>query len=216
MSFWNAFSTCWPPGQGGCVVWWDAWAAVGTIGAAVIALWLGLQPVFGRRRHAKAVARIAGIRLGIQILHLGASCHLAKSITTASHYNATRINAEHCDSKPLALLIPYFDVLPRSLINLLAECISDIDTLHALLDKGSYWPPKSPPPTVKLSGLLDGLFSKMTATHAALCKYVGVPLPDLHQPTASMGKGLSDLADLAELAGWEESVTRQHILGRRT
>lgn len=37
MSWWKAFSTCWPPGQDGCVVWWDAWAASGAMVAAGIA-----------------------------------------------------------------------------------------------------------------------------------------------------------------------------------
>lgn len=37
MSWWNAVSTCWPPGEAGCVVWWDAWAAGGALIAAGIA-----------------------------------------------------------------------------------------------------------------------------------------------------------------------------------
>lgn len=37
MNWWNAVSTCWPPGVGGCVAWWDAWSVLVAIIAALIA-----------------------------------------------------------------------------------------------------------------------------------------------------------------------------------
>lgn len=215
MSWWNAVSTCWPPGQGDCVVWWDAWAAVGTIGAAVIALWFGLAPVRGHRRRAKVVGKIAGIRLGIQMLHLGASCELAARIVNASDYNACRINAEHCDSRPLMELVPFFDVMPKKLSAAIADCIADIDTLHALLAKGSYLLPGSPAPSVDVGGMLQGLFQKMRETHGALAKWVGMPAGNWIAAIKEMGESLARVAQLAEIAKWSEQDMRGHILGRR-
>lgn len=37
MNWWNAVSTCWPPGVDGCVAWWDAWSVLVATIAAVIA-----------------------------------------------------------------------------------------------------------------------------------------------------------------------------------
>lgn len=37
MSWWNAVSTCWTPGQNGCVIWWDAWMVVTAIAALAVA-----------------------------------------------------------------------------------------------------------------------------------------------------------------------------------
>lgn len=48
MSWWNGLSTCWPPGEGDCVVWWDAWAALfggssaGIAIAALVVSWIGI------------------------------------------------------------------------------------------------------------------------------------------------------------------------------
>ncbi|WP_041864557.1 hypothetical protein [Stenotrophomonas maltophilia] len=48
MSWWNGLSTCWPPGEGDCVVWWDAWAALfggsaaGIAIAALVVAWIGI------------------------------------------------------------------------------------------------------------------------------------------------------------------------------
>lgn len=41
MDWWFGFSQCWPPGQDGCVVWWDAWAAVGAWAAVITTALLG-------------------------------------------------------------------------------------------------------------------------------------------------------------------------------
>lgn len=48
MSWWSGFSTCSPPGEGDCVVWWDAWAAIfgGSTAlvavAALVVAWIGI------------------------------------------------------------------------------------------------------------------------------------------------------------------------------
>lgn len=48
MSWWNGFSTCSAPGESGCVVWWDAWAAIfggsaaGIAIAALVVAWIGI------------------------------------------------------------------------------------------------------------------------------------------------------------------------------
>ncbi|MBH1404540.1 hypothetical protein I5U28_03185 [Stenotrophomonas maltophilia] len=55
MSWWNGLSTCWPPGEGDCVVWWDAWAAIGTVGAVICAL--SLATLDGRRRKKELEGR---------------------------------------------------------------------------------------------------------------------------------------------------------------
>lgn len=43
MSWWSAFNTCWPPGQGGCVVWWEAWAVVVAAFAVAATVFLGVM-----------------------------------------------------------------------------------------------------------------------------------------------------------------------------
>jgi len=216
MSWWSAFSTCWPPGQGGCVVWWDAWAAIGTIGATAAAVALGLAPMLARRQHAKAVARIANIRLGIQLLHLGASCELARNARTASDYNAARINAEHCDSKPFAELIPYFDVMPAELSNALGLCIADIETMHSLFGKVTFRAAGSGAPSADLSGLLDQVNTTMWKARGALNRYLGATDKDVQPAIANMATSLLQLAKLAEAKpAWDEDFMRLKILGRR-
>lgn len=42
MNWWLGFSQCWPPGQNGCVVWWDAWAAMGALAAVITTAVLGV------------------------------------------------------------------------------------------------------------------------------------------------------------------------------
>ncbi|WP_188489290.1 hypothetical protein [Stenotrophomonas maltophilia] len=52
-TLWSGFSPCMTPGQGDCVVWWDAWAAGGTWAAAVVAsvgiavAWIGIGVTTG-------------------------------------------------------------------------------------------------------------------------------------------------------------------------
>lgn len=65
MRWWNAFSTCWPPGQNGCVVWWDAWAAIGTLLAVAVAL--GLALIEHGRRRREAVGRSMWIAVALHL-----------------------------------------------------------------------------------------------------------------------------------------------------
>lgn len=216
MSWWNAVSTCWPPGEAGCVVWWDAWAALGTIGAAMAAVTLGLAPMLARRHHARAVARIANIRLGIQLLHLGGSCVLARNIRTASDYNVARINAEHCDSKPFSELIPYFDVMPTALTKAVGYCIADIETMHSLFAKVSFRAPGSGAPNASLSDLLDQVDGTLWKARRALNAYLGEKEKDVTREIAAMGTSLLHLAQAAEATpGWDEDFVRMKVLGRR-
>jgi len=218
MSWLNALSTCWTPGQGGCVVWWDAWAAVGTICATMAAVCLGLAPMVARRQHAKAVARIANIRLGIQLLHIGASCALAKNATTASDHNVARINAEHCDSKPFSELIPYFDVLPAKLSNAIGLCIADIETMHSLFAKVSFRAAGTGAPNADLFGLLNQVDATMWRARRELNSYLSAKDKDVTAEIGVMATSLVHLAQAAEVASpaWDEDFTRLRILGRRT
>ncbi|MBH1778231.1 hypothetical protein I5W36_16565 [Stenotrophomonas maltophilia] len=53
---WNGISPCMEPGIGGCVVWWDAWAAVGTVLAVFTAIFgPSIQRRFFLRKKANAV-----------------------------------------------------------------------------------------------------------------------------------------------------------------
>lgn len=217
MSWWNAFNTCWPPGESGCVVWWDAWAAIGTICATLAAVALGLAPLLARRQHAKAVARIANIRLGIQLLHIGASCVLAKNARTASDHNVARLNAEHCDSKPFSELIPYFDVLPSKLSNAVGLCIADIETMHSLFAKVSFRAPGLGAPGADLAALLGEVEATMWRARREFNAYLSASDKDVKAEIAGMATSLLHLAQIAEAANpaWDEDFTRLKVLGRR-
>lgn len=53
---WNGISPCMEPGVGDCVVWWDAWAAVGTVLAVFTAIFgPAIQRRFILRKKANAV-----------------------------------------------------------------------------------------------------------------------------------------------------------------
>ncbi|MGV6483206.1 hypothetical protein ACTUVJ_000246 [Stenotrophomonas indicatrix] len=64
MSWWNAVSTCWPPGHDGCVVWWDAWAAMGTMTGVLIAL---LAPLIRQWRNARRLNAIIALRFADEL-----------------------------------------------------------------------------------------------------------------------------------------------------
>ncbi|WP_329867191.1 hypothetical protein [Stenotrophomonas hibiscicola] len=62
MSWWNAISTCWTPGQHGCVVWWDAWAVVAAFTAVIATVFLGLMTLglgLAANKASAAAVRIA-------------------------------------------------------------------------------------------------------------------------------------------------------------
>lgn len=73
MSWWNAVSTCWPPGQDGCVVWWDAWAAMGTMVGVLIAL---LAPLIRQWRNARRLNAIIALRFADELALAGAGLHV--------------------------------------------------------------------------------------------------------------------------------------------
>lgn len=64
MSWVEGFSTCSQLGVDGCVVWWDAWAAIGTISAVVTAL--TLAGAESRRRKRDAYGRSMWIALALR------------------------------------------------------------------------------------------------------------------------------------------------------
>ncbi|MNN00014.1 hypothetical protein D3C81_1125970 [compost metagenome] len=70
MSLWNAFSTCWPPGQGGCVVWWDAWAAIGTTAGVLVAL---IAPMVRKWKNAKRINAMLALQFADEIAIAGSS-----------------------------------------------------------------------------------------------------------------------------------------------
>lgn len=55
MSWINGVTQCTDLGAGECVIWWDAWAAVGTVGAVICAL--SLATLDGRRRKKELEGR---------------------------------------------------------------------------------------------------------------------------------------------------------------
>lgn len=65
MTWWSAFNTCWPPGQDGCVIWWNAWSVVIAGVAAVIAVYglvvtaASAVAVFWLGKQANAIANSA-------------------------------------------------------------------------------------------------------------------------------------------------------------
>ena len=64
MSWVEGISTCSQLGVDGCVVWWDAWAAIGTISAVVTAL--ALAGAESRRRKRDAYGRSMWIALALR------------------------------------------------------------------------------------------------------------------------------------------------------
>lgn len=55
MGWLNGISQCTDLGADGCVIWWDAWAAIGTVGAVICAL--SLATLEGRRRRREVEGR---------------------------------------------------------------------------------------------------------------------------------------------------------------
>lgn len=215
MSWWNAISTCWPPGQGGCVVWWDAWAAVGTISAAIAAVWLGTKPIIARRRHAIAVTRIAHIRLEIQLLHLGASAVVAKAATSVSDHNVAKVNAEQIDSKPLADLIPYFDVMPKDLSVAIGKCVAEIEILRSMLARVQFRTPGGILIPSNLAAILNRGVSALWDVRRQLQSYLGEPAQELQGAIDLMAQNLKTLGKLSELdPGQTEEELRTTLIGR--
>lgn len=62
MSMLDGISQCWVLSEN-CVIWWDAWAAIGTIGATVVALALGgksqLQEILTIRKRRSVAIKLA-------------------------------------------------------------------------------------------------------------------------------------------------------------
>lgn len=63
MSFWDGISPCMDLGNNGCEVWWDAWAAAGTLGAVVVAL--SLAGIESRRRKSESAGRSMWVALSL-------------------------------------------------------------------------------------------------------------------------------------------------------
>lgn len=99
MDWWVGFSQCWPPGQGGCVVWWDAWAAIGAFAAVITTAVLGVVTY----RLGKA-ANVAS-KLAVSLASKEAQRQLARDrkerilllmqVTPEISANRERINALH-------------------------------------------------------------------------------------------------------------------------
>lgn len=130
MAMRHGLSQCWWLSST-CEVNWNAWAAIATAVAAVVALGVGLAPIFTarrqRRRIARAEARVAAADLKMQALHVAAGLHLIAGAKVPAYIyrlavaQFAMLNVEGC-----LRVVPYLDVLHSDLEVALSEAIADI------------------------------------------------------------------------------------------
>ncbi|WP_329953082.1 hypothetical protein [Stenotrophomonas sepilia] len=108
MSWWDGFSTCSPPGEGDCVVWWDAWAAIfsgSAVGIAIAALavaWVGIG--------VTAASAFAVWKLGIAANEAsGRAVEIADSEATRNNDERLRISHREETEALLVLLQIHFE-----------------------------------------------------------------------------------------------------------
>lgn len=68
---------CWQPWLVGCAIDWDAWAAIGTLAAVVVALMLSGRDRRDRRRAEAAEARLVATVALIELDAIGLICYAA-------------------------------------------------------------------------------------------------------------------------------------------
>ncbi|MET3149102.1 UNVERIFIED_ORG: hypothetical protein ABIC77_000296 [Stenotrophomonas geniculata] len=77
-NLWRGMSPCMEPGIDGCVVWWDAWAAIGTSAAVAVAL---LTPLVRQRLNSRRLNAIIALQFGDEIAMASATLKIL-----ADHY----------------------------------------------------------------------------------------------------------------------------------
>ncbi|MEN5204494.1 hypothetical protein ABE473_08550 [Stenotrophomonas sp. TWI700] len=161
------------------------------------------------------MTRIAHIRLEIQLLHLGASAAVAKAATSVSDHNVAKVNAEQIDSKPLADLIPYFDVMPKDLSVAIGKCVAEIEILRSMLARVQFRTPGGILIPSNLAAILNRGVSAMWDVRRQLQSYLGEPAQDLHGAIDLMAQNLKTLGKLSELnPGQTEEELRTTLIGR--
>ncbi|WP_143062945.1 hypothetical protein [Stenotrophomonas indicatrix] len=106
MSWWKAFSTCWPPGQDGCVVWWDAWAAVGTVLAVVVALGLALVEHGRRRKDAEGRSQWIAVALHLPVDQWAKRVARLQTLVTSGESGKILDMVDPEEGRPSVLAVP--------------------------------------------------------------------------------------------------------------
>ena len=135
MSWWNAVSTCWPPGQGGCVVWWDAWAAIGTVLAVAVALSLAVIENGRRRREAEGRSQWIAVALHLPVDLWAKDIALLKSLVEAENYSPILDLVDPDEDKRSVLIAPPEVVGLRAEIHELGEIGGAIAQASFLLNE---------------------------------------------------------------------------------
>jgi len=106
MNWLKAFSTCWPPGEGGCVVWWDAWAAVGTVLAVAVALSLAVIEHGRRRKEAEGRSQWIAVALHLPIDQWAKEVARLQKLVASEKYAQMMDMVEPEDNKRSVLVAP--------------------------------------------------------------------------------------------------------------
>jgi hypothetical protein len=106
MSWLKAFSTCWPPGQDGCVVWWDAWAAIGTVLAVGVALFLALVEQGRRRKDAAGRSQWIAVALHLPVDQWAKEVARLRKAVEEKNYNRILDLVESEDEARSVLVAP--------------------------------------------------------------------------------------------------------------
>ncbi|GEM_PF-3781933 len=216
-NLWNGMSPCMTPGVERCVVWWEAWAAVGSFLAVATALGIGAAPILFRRRQARAIALIVRVKVDHQLLHVGASLLLVDGPShTGMEDNSAKINIENCDPATVRELLPYFDILPAALSNALSLYIVDLETVQRLLSMRSFRERGTTVLGSTMSGMLSDLEGSVSKARKELLRYTRAENTDITAEYQKMAAGLKRLAALADGdPRKDEAWLRRHILGMR-
>ncbi|WP_189487154.1 hypothetical protein [Stenotrophomonas indicatrix] len=159
--------------------------------------------------------KIAFIRLEIQLLHLASSAELARAATVVSDYNIAKVNAEQVDSKTLADLIPYFDVLPGRVNEAIGQCLAEIEILRSMLARVQFRTPGSQLPASNLAAILNRANGAMWRARERLRQYLGEPDHGLQTSIEQMAQNLKVLGKLSELdPSQTEEELRTTLIGR--
>ncbi|WP_313242069.1 hypothetical protein [Stenotrophomonas sp.] len=139
MSMLDGVSQCWWLSET-CVVNWDAWAAVGTMLAVVVALGVGVLPEVNRRREGRARAlgqmHLAETALETQLLHLGRA--IAASQAAAFDFNVRQqvlAEMEYFDPPVVAGLLSFSEHLGTDAFKATARCAVDMQRVHTLVSQ---------------------------------------------------------------------------------
>lgn len=193
---------------------WSAWGAIATFLAAGIALGIGVWPVLLRKRHAKAIALIAYMKIEQQLLYAGQSEYVATQPNqTVSQFNAVKINLEKLDASGCREMLPYFDVLPPRAAKSLASCIADTDTVRTIAKSARYRTHAGGNRGPSFDGIVKDLVKTISLARAETARYLGKEPVDITAPVAALGKSLDGFAGIAEVNGYDEGWMRDRVLG---